>query len=356
MKKAGYILLLAVTFYLRLVYRWDGGTVIFLAELFFFLLLLAEAKAGKAVLSIMPVSGFAIAEEGENVELVFIIENTGNRSVPLLRCEIGGKKYVFRRVRARTKRKIVLRYPAAECGRKRIGAAKLKAWASSGIFRMRIRIKRQEEAEIRVIPKPWTATVEITDAVRRFETEGEEYAKDRGGDDTAEIFDVRPYRPGDKLSRIHWKLTARSDVFYMKEAGHPLGAAVVLLLDGAKKADSVSGNGRIFLKAAASAGRALMEEECRFYAVWKEKETDMWTRRLIKDEETYYEWMLMLAGISPEEIAGITEEEYKREFAEPFWTVIRIGTDAVIQAGEQPEIRLHEKTAEKELEKTVITV
>ena len=60
---------------------------------------------------------------------------------------------------------------------------------------------------------------------------GESYAQDRGGEDSAEIYDVREYRAGDRMQKVHWKLSARENTLYIKEFSYPLGATVVLLME-----------------------------------------------------------------------------------------------------------------------------
>ncbi|MDL2274295.1 DUF58 domain-containing protein [Oscillospiraceae bacterium OttesenSCG-928-G22] len=52
-------------------------------------------------------------------------------------------------------------------------------------------------------------------------------------EDPTAIRDIRLFRQGDPLKRIHWKLSARSDTLYTKEFEGSRAAANVILLDGA---------------------------------------------------------------------------------------------------------------------------
>ena len=61
--------------------------------------------------------------------------------------------------------------------------------------------------------------------------EAESYDDFQPGTDVSQIFDVREYRPGDRLQRIHWKLSAKSDGLLVREDSQPLACAVVFLLD-----------------------------------------------------------------------------------------------------------------------------
>ena len=42
------------------------------------------------------------------------------------------------------------------------------------------------------------------------------------GDDPSEIFDIREYADGDKIQRIHWKLSSKTGDLMVKEGSLPL--------------------------------------------------------------------------------------------------------------------------------------
>ena len=51
------------------------------------------------------------------------------------------------------------------------------------------------------------------------------------GDDPSEIFNIREYHPGDAVSRIHWKLSSKSDILFIKEFGFPIEKKILLLAE-----------------------------------------------------------------------------------------------------------------------------
>ncbi|MDE7328057.1 MAG: DUF58 domain-containing protein, partial [Lachnospiraceae bacterium] len=61
--------------------------------------------------------------------------------------------------------------------------------------------------------------------------EGEIYSGTKSGDDASELFDIRTYAPGDKLNRIHWKLTGKFGQVMVKEFGLPVDCSVLIFLD-----------------------------------------------------------------------------------------------------------------------------
>ena len=61
--------------------------------------------------------------------------------------------------------------------------------------------------------------------------ETDEYSKTQKGDDPSEIFDIRDYIDGDKLNRIHWKLSAKQDKTMVKDYSLPITNSIVLMLE-----------------------------------------------------------------------------------------------------------------------------
>ncbi|MGH9380245.1 MAG: DUF58 domain-containing protein [Thermoanaerobaculia bacterium] len=71
-----------------------------------------------------------------------------------------------------------------------------------------------------------------------------------------ELYGLRPYRPGDPLTRIHWKATARHGRLISREETWELGASLVILLD-CSRAMSGTDEGRSKLDVALATALAL---------------------------------------------------------------------------------------------------
>ena len=85
MKKAVYFSIMLLTVYLNLVYEWEEGTSVLSVEILFLLFLYGTVRLWKGKIAVLPVGGFQIAEEGEHLDIPFIVENRGRRRVsPLL--------------------------------------------------------------------------------------------------------------------------------------------------------------------------------------------------------------------------------------------------------------------------------
>ena len=54
---------------------------------------------------------------------------------------------------------------------------------------------------------------------------------DHKGNLSSDIKEIREYRPGDRLQRIHWKLSAKTGKLIFREAMEPVRHRIVLTLD-----------------------------------------------------------------------------------------------------------------------------
>jgi hypothetical protein len=62
------------------------------------------------------------------------------------------------------------------------------------------------------------------------------------GDDPSELYDIREYRPGDRVTRIHWKLSERAGRLMVKDLGRVLAGDALVMIDlngGAEEADAL---------------------------------------------------------------------------------------------------------------------
>ncbi len=59
----------------------------------------------------------------------------------------------------------------------------------------------------------------------------QKFYKDRVGDDPSEVFDTHVYRVGDSLSKVNWKLSARTGSLMVKDYSFPIIEKTVIMVD-----------------------------------------------------------------------------------------------------------------------------
>ncbi len=57
------------------------------------------------------------------------------------------------------------------------------------------------------------------------------FSEYKPGDDPSQVFDLRNYNPGDKLNRIHWKLSSKKDEFIVKDYSLPIDVPCLIFID-----------------------------------------------------------------------------------------------------------------------------
>lgn len=86
------------------------------------------------------------------------------------------------------------------------------------------------EMKLIIIPESIPLENNISD-YNDMDLDTNEYSKEKKGNDPSEIFDIHEYKYGDRISQIHWKLSAKQNKTMVKDYSLPITNAIVLLLD-----------------------------------------------------------------------------------------------------------------------------
>lgn len=170
-------------------------------------------------------------------------------------------------------------------------------------------------ASVLILPDIHFIPVCISDATRNFMGDADVYDEFRPGNDTGETFEIRAYRPKDKMQNIHWKLSAKMDELMVKEYSLPRACGVVLFLDrrtGMKKKEASA-----YLEVIASMSFALLDQKCPHYVVWYSKDIEDIRRIRIDDEESYYmfwDCYLRDAAVTEKVLREVYKQKYRNEW------------------------------------------
>lgn len=119
-----------------------------------------------------------------------------------------------------------------------------------------VKIPFETESSIPVIPIP-KDTIEPPFVTPKEGTD--EYTESESvGNVSSDVKEIREYRPGDRLQRIHWKLSAKLDDLFVKEMAHTSTLSIIILpeLSKDKIGDTVS--------TLVSASICLLKQKTRF--------------------------------------------------------------------------------------------
>lgn len=99
-----------------------------------------------------------------------------------------------------------------------------------GLFSFPLRLSRCPRQTVTFYPTVYSPQLSL-DQVPQPDSDSETYSQTKPGDDPSELFGLRDYREGDKLSRIHWKLSQKTGTLLVKEFGYPIADHLLFLLD-----------------------------------------------------------------------------------------------------------------------------
>lgn len=122
------------------------------------------------------------------------------------------------------------------CGRIICRLSKARGYDLLGLFCLPVRLKRGESCQVIVAPKVYETLISMAPC-HTPDAESDRYSPVKPGGDPTELFGLREYRPGDRLSRVNWKLSQRGGGLLVKEGSLPMAMRTLLLAD-------LSGDGR----------------------------------------------------------------------------------------------------------------
>ena len=144
----------------------------------------------------------------------------------------------------------------------------------------------------KVVPL-YPETVSASSVIRPnnwFIGEADKFSNAKAGDDPSEVFNIREYIQGDKLNKIHWKLTSKTDTYMVKEYSLPVSDNIFMYLD--LKVEDTS-NESLFLidsliKSYASISLSFAKKGIVHYVGWYNSRLKIFVKTKIKTESDVF--------------------------------------------------------------------
>lgn len=131
-------------------------------------------------------------------------------------------------IQARNSHRLTFQISSKFCGIIKLRSASITIYDPIRIFKFRIGKNIRED--ITILPEGHDIGG-ILSSTDRLNDESQHFSEHKPGDDPSEVFDLRDYIPGDKLNRIHWKLSCKKDDFIVKDYSLPIDSPTMLFLD-----------------------------------------------------------------------------------------------------------------------------
>lgn len=123
---------------------------------------------------------------------------------------------------------ICLMLSSPYCGRIEAYIKKIRIYDFIKLFSVRIKPDKKDVSFF-IYPKLAAVEPEIAHYSNPY-SESDSYSKHKSGDDVSEIFGLHDYLPGDKISRIHWKASAKEDKLIVKDYSLALGNNIAFFI------------------------------------------------------------------------------------------------------------------------------
>lgn len=128
---------------------------------------------------------------------------------------------------------LTLNMAAGHYGYINVKIKKCKVCDILGISKLSLKNKTDinDQCSFGIYPAPIELNSNISSYSNIDDTDSDVFSKYRPGDDPSEIFDIREYKPGDRISRIHWKLSARQNKTMIKDYSLPISCRIQIILN-----------------------------------------------------------------------------------------------------------------------------
>ncbi|MDE5764810.1 MAG: DUF58 domain-containing protein [Ruminococcus sp.] len=229
------LIIVCIVFYI--MYLWDFALVLLIAMIVLPVIMFVSTYIAKKMIDI----DFAVkdntAAKKENFPVQLKVVNRsiipiGKAEVQIEYCNIfsgeTGKFTLLIPVQARNVQSVSFQLSSRFCGIVKVQCACIDIFDPLRIFRFKAGKNIQTNILIMPEGREISGRVSSTDRLNDESSVFSEYAS---GDDPSEIFDLRNYNQGDRLNRIHWKLSLKKDEFIVKDYSLPVDIPCTIFLN-----------------------------------------------------------------------------------------------------------------------------
>lgn len=272
-----------ITLYFIIMYETPEAYRFLAAEAVWFAAALFQLCWMKHKVQIDLVNYVRVVNKGKEIPVQLSMKNTGILPVPFMEVflKVDGqwhKQSYSCFLKGHAKREKILHIKADYAGFCRIDIGKVVYYDFLHLFSGKQTLRKG--ISVLVLPKLYPVAMEIQSAFRYYGEDSGLYYEDEEGNDPSEILEIREYQAGDRLQKIHWKLSQRTDTLMVKEYSEPVGFAVVFLLDTESFFEA-------YLETFMSISMEMCHEKCIHYICFMNSHGALIRKPVVKEENLY---------------------------------------------------------------------
>jgi uncharacterized protein (DUF58 family) len=234
-----------------------------------------------------------------NIKLLYFNEYTEERKKANIQVILDGH----------STQKVSCQISSKYCGNLKIKLVNIKIYDYFHLWS--IKKKLNQTTNILVTPEIYELPKDIIILNSQMMAETDKFSEHKPGDDPSELFGIREYREGDKLNRLHRKLSYKQDQLIIKEFSDPINESIIVLFDwfcgekGEKRLEYVDN----FLGFIVSFSYFLLQTNHNHQMGWIDNE-DFINLTIKNNEDTYLAMETLLKGKLPFGYHSVIEENY----------------------------------------------
>ena len=239
MNKIIYLLVTIYAAVLAVLYLEVQALYVFITLLLLPLFFLAQVLLVRRKLYVVLTSKSKLAVEGlDKIEMRLLVGNASYLPATCVKIKLIYKnlfaeeeesKQVFTlNVGPKSERCIDFSMKSTHTGLVKVKVTQIKVYDFIRLFSRKS--KSKPELEISVLPEIYSVGCNISIREPDF-VESDIFSKNKPGDDPSEVFDIREYKEGDRIHRIHWKLSSKKDAIMIKDYSLPIANLATVLIN-----------------------------------------------------------------------------------------------------------------------------
>lgn len=201
--------------------------------------------------------------------------------------EQGFRKTICASLDYRTKTTVTFHLISGYAGNMEITLEGIRIYDNMKLFSLKRKLSN--EIKVAVLPSYYELEEIASNNRNTPFAQSDNYSPVKKGDDPSEVFEIRPYREGDRLQRVHWKLSIKQNQLMIKEFSEPVNSRELLFIN-LNLGDKVKPLFYIdaILECALSLSYSLLVKEHQHFLAWYDKEHGACRRvRITKEQELY---------------------------------------------------------------------
>lgn len=232
-----------------------------------------------------------ILREGEMIVLLRLI-NKG--ILPVLHAKVSfrinntlhehiKKESLFFFLPPKKEKEEIFQLPANHCGVHYIENISGMIYDPFCFWKGKINLYDNKQDKIVVIPKSYPLFIQLINTGQQGEQEI--YSAIKSGEDSSELYDIRKYQEGDRLQKIHWKLTSKKGEILVKEYGFQQEEEYAIYLKLSKEKEETDDNLDLRIEIAFSFSEIFLEQGISHELVWYDKSKEKISKASISNKK-----------------------------------------------------------------------